>query len=117
MNSLEDIGNIIETGVLVIGGGASGLWASNRARELGCDVLVVDKGPQDWGGLASMSGGDFDAVLPGENVEDFVKDLVYYYDGLCEQDLIEEIFKHSYERLKDYQRFGCEFKTEPDGKL
>ena len=117
MTVLENIGNVIETDILVIGGGASGLWAANRARELGSDVFVVDKGPKDWGGLASKSGGDFDAVLPGENVDDFVKDLVYYYDGLCEQDLIEEIFTHSYERLKDYQKFGCEFKTESDGKL
>jgi len=114
---LESMGKIIETGVLVIGGGPSGLWAANRAAELGSDVLVVDKGPQDWGGLASQSGGDFDAVLPGENVDDFVQDLVYYYDGLCEQDLMEEIYKHSYERLTDYQRFGCEFLTGQDGKL
>ena len=42
--------NIIETDILVIGGGASGLWAANRAKELGSDVLVVDKGPSDWGG-------------------------------------------------------------------
>lgn len=117
MTRLEDLGKVIETGVLVIGGGASGLWAANRARELGCDVLVVDKGPRDWGGLASMSGGDIEAVLPGENVDDLVKDLVYYYDGLCEQDRMEEIFKRSFDRLQDYQRFGCEFKTGPDGKL
>lgn len=110
-------GNVIETDVLVIGGGASGLWAANRAKELGSDVLVVDKGPPDWGGLAALSGGDFDAVLPGENADDFVEDLVYYYDGLCEQDLLEEIFKHSFARLLDYQRLGCRFRTGPDGKL
>jgi succinate dehydrogenase / fumarate reductase flavoprotein subunit len=117
MAKLESLGKIIEVDVLVIGGGPSGLWAANRAKELGSDVLVVDKGPQDWGGLASLSGGDMDAVLPGENVDDFVQDLVYYYDGLCEQDLLEEIFKHSFERLTDYQRLGCQFLTSPDGKL
>jgi succinate dehydrogenase/fumarate reductase flavoprotein subunit len=109
--------NIIETDVLIIGGGASGLWAANRAKELGSDVLIVDKGPADWGGLAAMSGGDFDAVLPDENVDDFVKDLVYYYDGLCEQDLMEEIFKHSFDRLQDYEKLGCQFLTGADGKL
>jgi len=117
MAALGNLGKLVETEVLVIGGGASGLWAANRARELGCDVLVVDKGPRDWGGLASMSGGDLDAVLPGENVDDVVRDLVYYYDGLCEQDLMEEIFNRSFDRLKDYQRLGCEFFTGPDGKL
>jgi succinate dehydrogenase/fumarate reductase flavoprotein subunit len=117
MSKLESLGKVIETDVLVIGGGAAGLWAANRGRELNSNVLIVDKGPRDWGGLVSMSGGDFDAVLPEENIDDFVKDLVYYYDGLCEQDLMEELLKRSFDRLKDYQRFGCEFLTESDGRL
>jgi len=117
MVKLEKLGKIIETEVLVIGGGSSGLWAANRAREFASDVLMVDKGPKDWGGLASSAGGDFNAVLPEENLDDFVKDIVYYYDGLCEQDLIEQLFKQSFNRLKDYQRLGCQFLTKPDGKL
>jgi succinate dehydrogenase / fumarate reductase flavoprotein subunit len=117
MDKLENLGTIITTDVLVIGGGPSGLWAANRARELGSNVTVVDKGPQDWGGLASLSGGDFDAVLPEENIDDFIQDLVYYYDGLCEQDFMGHIYQHSYERLKDYETLGCQFLTEADGKL
>jgi succinate dehydrogenase/fumarate reductase flavoprotein subunit len=117
MTKLESLGKVINTDVLVIGGGSAGLWAAKRAGEQGCNVLIVDKGPQDWGGLASLAGGDFDAVLPAENVDNFVKDLVYYYDGLCEQDLMEELFKRSFDRLKDYQEFGCEFLTAPDGRL
>lgn len=114
---LESLGKVIATDILIIGGGSSGLWAGNRASELGSSVLIVDKGPIDWGGLASMAGGDFDAVLPGENVEDFVEDIVYYYDGLCEQDLVEELLRQSFDRLTDYQRLGCQFLTGPDGKL
>jgi succinate dehydrogenase/fumarate reductase flavoprotein subunit len=117
MADLNSLGKVYETDVLIIGGGPSGLWAANRAAELGRDVLLVDKGPQDWGGLVGLSGGDYDAVLPEENVDDFVQDLVYYYDGLCEQDLMEMVYKHSYERLKDYERFGCEFRRDTEGKL
>ena len=117
MAKIESLGKVIDTDVLVIGGGSAGLWTAKRAGEQGCNVLIVDKGPQDWGGLASLAGGDFDAVLPEENVDNFVKDLVYYWDGLCEQDLMEGLFKRSFERLKDYQKFGCEFLTAPDGRL
>ncbi len=117
MTKLESLGKVIETDILVIGGGSTGLWAAKRAGEQGSNVLIVEKGPRDWGGLASMAGGDFDAVLPGENVDDFVEDLVYYYDGLCEQDLMEKLFQQSFDRLKDYQRFGCEFLKNPDGRL
>lgn len=117
MAKLESLGKILQADVLVIGGGSAGLWAAKRAAEQGGNVLIVDKGPRDWGGLASIAGGDFDAVFPSENVDNFVKDLVYYYDGLCEQDLMVELFKQSFDRLKDYQRFGCEFLTGPDGRL
>jgi succinate dehydrogenase/fumarate reductase flavoprotein subunit len=114
--NLEKLGKVIDADVLIIGGGASGLWSALRAREFIDKVLVVDKGPRDWGGLASMAGGDFDAVLPGESVEQWIEDLVYYYDGLCQQDLMEEVFKQTYDRFKDYERFGAQFFTLPDGQ-
>ncbi len=117
MTTREKRANIIETDVLVIGGGSTGLWAATRARQLGSHVLVVDKGPRDWGGLMAMSGGDFDAVLPEENLDDFVQDLVYYYDGLCQQDLVEALLGKTFDRLKDFERLGCQFLTSPDGRL
>ena len=87
----------LETDVLIIGGGSAGLWAANRFKDLQPekDVLIVDKGPKDWGGLMTMAGGDFDAVMPDESLDDWVEDLVYYFDGLCDQPLIEEILSHS----------------------
>ena len=45
------------TDLLVIGCGFSGMWAAMRARDFLDDVLVVDKGPRDWGGLGGLSGG------------------------------------------------------------
>jgi succinate dehydrogenase/fumarate reductase flavoprotein subunit len=113
----KETDTVIETDVLVIGGGSSGLWAANRAKRLGVNVLVADKGPRDWGGLMAMSGGDFDAILPEEQVDDFVQDLVYYYDGLCEQDLIKRLLGSSFDRLKDYMNLGCRFLKGPDGRL
>jgi len=117
MSSLESQGKVIETDVLVIGGGVSGLWAANRARAFVDRVTIVDKGPKDWGGQASMSGGAMDAAVPPDTADDFVKDLVYYYDGLCDQDFWGEIFSRSFDRMRDYQELGYEFITQPDGKL
>ena len=37
------------TDVLVIGGGMGGAWAAKTAAKQVRDVLVVDKGPRDWG--------------------------------------------------------------------
>ena len=119
MKYLDIKENLINTDILIIGGGSAGLWAANRAKELNpeINVTIVDKGPMDWGGLMSMAGGDFDAVLPGENVDEWVEDLVYYYDGLCDQELVENLLKHSYERMQDYERLGCKFFRKEDGSL
>ena len=105
--------------VLIIGGGSAGMWAAKRLKEENesIDVLIVDKSAADWGGLMSLSGGDFDAVTPADNLDDWVRDLVYYYDGLCDQELIETLFRESYALLKEYERLGCEYTYESEGKL
>ncbi len=64
-----------------------------------------------------MSGGDFDVVLPDEKVDDWVQDLVYYYDGLCDQELVEALLSQSYERMRDYERLGCRFYRKENGML
>ena len=109
----------LETDVLIIGGGSAGMWAANRFSDLQPDkrVLIVDKGPKDWGGLMSMAGGDFDAVQPDESIDDWMEDFVYYFDGLCDQPLMEEILKHSYDRMEDYKKYGYEFFKKEDGTL
>lgn len=108
--------NILETDVLVIGGGFSGTWAAIKAREHVRNVLMVDKGPRDWGGLGSMSGGDMIVKQPEFEASDLVDELTYYYDGLCEQDVLEEILNLSYDRFMDLERMGHRFHRE-DGEL
>jgi len=117
MVKLESLAKVIETDILVLGGGPSGLWAAKKAKEFADRVVIVDKGPRDWGGLASGAHGGFVAVLPEENMYDFLDDIVYFFDGLCDQKLIEKILEQSIHRLEDYMRLGVEFFTKPDGKL
>lgn len=111
--------HVIDCDLLVVGGGSAGLWAAHRFIEAAPDkkVCVVDKGPEDWGGLMAMAGGDFEAVLPPDNVDDWLEDLVYYFDGLCDQPLMQALLEQSSHRMADYERFGCEFFHKPDGAL
>lgn len=106
----------LHTDVLVIGGGFSGTWAAIKAREYVKNVLIADKGPRDWGGLGSMSGGDMIVKQPEFEASDLVDELTYYYDGLCEQDVLEEILELSYDRFMDLERMGHHFYRE-DGVL
>ena len=108
-----------DTDILIIGAGSAGLWAAYTAKKQNPDqrVLLVDKGPSNWGGLMSAAGGDLDVVMPDENIEDWLKDWVYYYDGLCDQDLHEKLFKRSYDILQQYLEWGCEYLTDENGKM
>lgn len=107
----------IKTDVLIIGAGPSGMWAAKHLKELDPElrVTVVDKAGADWGGLMTMSEGDFDAVTPEENIDAWVKDLVYYWDGLCDQELMETLFRASYDRLCEYEKLGCAYTRKEDG--
>jgi len=107
----------VNTDVLIIGAGPAGMWTAKHLKELNenLQVTVVDKAGADWGGLMTMSEGDFDAVLPKENVDDWVKDLVYYWDGLCDQTLMKTLFDCSYDRLCEYEKLGCAYTRDTDG--
>ena len=115
--NLESQGHVLQTEVLVLGGGLSGLWSAIKAKEHVDDVLIVDKGPLNWGGLGSMCGGDIDVWNPEHDVMDWVDDLVYYFDGLIEQDVIEGLLRNSYERFLDYENMGHKFARDENGNL
>ncbi len=118
MTELDAFGTVIETDVLVIGGGMAGLWTAKKAKEDLNRVLVVEKGPpMGFAGQGYFSGGGIEAAPPGADPSDHVKDAVYLADGLYEQDLLEKIFQQSWDRIEELQRLGVEFLTEEDGRL
>jgi len=114
---IDTDGYTYATDLLVIGTGFSGMWAAKRAKELGVDVLVVDKGPRDWGGLGGMSGGDMIVKQPDMDLRNLLDDLVYYYDGLADQDILSFILEKSYERFMDFENLGHKFARNDKGEL
>jgi succinate dehydrogenase / fumarate reductase, flavoprotein subunit len=115
--NLESQGHVLQTEVLVLGGGLSGLWSSIKARDHVEDVLVVDKGPLHWGGLGSFCGADMDVWDPEVSIDKWVDDLVFYFDGLIEQDVGESLIFDSYDRFLDYENMGHKFARGVDDKL
>lgn len=111
-----NIDHHIKADVLVIGSGFAGFWTAISAREHVENVVVIDKGPADWGGLGTASGGDFQCVQD-TTAEAALDDLVYYHDGLCDQPLIKNILQQSYERFQHYERLGVHFARDDSGRL
>lgn len=115
--SLDELGHVFQTDVLILGGGVAGMWAARKARQYVDDVMIVDKGPLDWGGQASMCGGDMVVWDPKEDVRDWVADLVYYFDGLVEQDVLEGLMKRSWQCMREYEAMGHLFARDEAGEL
>ena len=105
----------LQTDVLIIGGGFSGMWAAKTARRHVRNVLIVDKGPLDWGGLGGMSDGNFIVPHEGEDLDAWLDDIVFYYDGLCDQPETLATLWKARERFHDYEAMGHTFSRRADG--
>jgi len=113
---LEEIGKVHKTDVLIVGGGIAGLFAAIRAKEFVEHVTVVDKGPIGKTSQAYFALGGHQVLLPGDDLEAWLSDVVYFTDGLCDQELVESIYLETYNRIRDLERFGVEFIKEPNGR-
>lgn len=107
--------SVVDTDVLIIGGGISGLWAAIRAREYGARVAVVDKGPIGFTSQGFYALANQAALLPEDNLDEWLEELVYLTDGLLEQDVAEAVLKQSLDRIKDYERLGITFRKGATG--
>jgi succinate dehydrogenase/fumarate reductase flavoprotein subunit len=108
---------IIETDVLVVGGGGAGFRAAIGAKQAGVRVLLVSKGPLARCGATPMAGADFtlDGLslsrmgFPGEpkdTKEKFFKDIVTQGFFLNNQKLLEQYIHAAPARLKELLDWG-----------
>jgi len=102
--------NIVETDVLVIGGGMAGCFAAIKANEQGVDVTLVDKGYVSKSGQTPFAGGcavfnpglrhKLDALMDHvSTVGEYVNNRVW----------TEIVFEDSYARYKDLISWGVKF--------
>lgn len=101
----------LKTDVLVVGGGIAGCMASIRARELGADVVLVEKGNTRRSGCAATGIDHCWSYIPHIHeqecsVEDLVEDHARNADGFIFKDLVYTIASNSYKRVMDLERFG-----------
>ena len=63
-NSLDSLGTVITTDVLVLGAGGAGMCAALKAKESKADVLLIDKCGIGWNGQVPIGGGILAYVYP-----------------------------------------------------
>src|SRR3972149_5223746 len=108
MNRVGELGEVISTDVLVIGGGISGLLASIKAKDTVDDVVVVDKGGIGWAGQVVVSGGDCALIRP-EDAGDHFEWLLETGEYLNNRDWSHAFAHEMYGCIKEVADMGLPF--------
>jgi fumarate reductase (CoM/CoB) subunit A len=115
MNALQ----VLETDVLVIGGGVTATRAAISAYDEGANVVLADKG------IVGKSGGGPVAysvtaalIRPPDSPEALFQDMVKSGQGLNNQRLVRVFAEDVAQgRVLDLEKFGIVFARTPDGNL
>ena len=107
---------VIETDVLVIGGGIAGCFAAVKAREQGVDVTLVNKGVIGRSGMSPWAHGTM--VVPPERTDKMEEIKQQAYTGgeyLNNRTWTERLIKESYARFQDLLSWDQPFLKDEKG--
>jgi len=110
--------NVIETDVLIIGGGLSGIFAAIKARKEGVDVTIVEKGYVGKSG-AALYANNTSIFNPewGHNLKEWMTQIAETGDYMNNPEMTEITLKESYERYQDLRSYGVEYPKGEDGEI
>lgn len=97
---------IVETDVLVIGGGGAGMRAALAAREKGARVLLVSKTPMGKSTCTYLSAGGFTLAVEGMSKETHRELTLQAGRGINERELVDIFVEEAPERIRELERFG-----------
>jgi succinate dehydrogenase / fumarate reductase, flavoprotein subunit len=120
VNALDDLGTVVETDILIVGGGIAGLAAAVAAKEgsPATRVLVVEKNFSGWAGQANKGAGIFMFLGPDDPVDRF---LDYHTRNigmfLEDQELLRAFASQSQATIERLDSWSHTFCRDADGRL
>ena len=111
-------GVLVETDVLVVGGGAGGLIAALSAKRhgpRGAQVTLVDAAMIGRCGHTAFSNAWTIVALPNDDIDGILREIVAGNDGIADQELVRATLADSYERLRDFESMGMKFERDEQG--
>jgi succinate dehydrogenase/fumarate reductase flavoprotein subunit len=101
--------NILETDVLVVGGGFAGCFAAIKAREAGAKVIMAVKGRTGRSGLTPWANSWFVFKdTRGVTREQYLRQFVLSGEYLNNMDFVEILMAESYERYLEVSSWGAQ---------
>ena len=120
MTNLDNIGDVISTDVLIVGGGIGGLAAAIRVKEENpeTDVLIVEKQTAGYAGKATKIGGILAFLGPDNDADKFV-DFQVNASGvfLNDQELLYKYITSTYNTIEKFAEWGDKLAKTPDGDM
>ncbi len=115
----HQLGQLLETDVLVLGSGASGCGAAIGARTQGASVLLLDKAKLESSGCCGGGNDHYMAVLDEGHPTDTVESLCEFYSkpiiGWSASMIKNGWYRNMRPILEMLENAGLEFVREPDG--
>jgi succinate dehydrogenase/fumarate reductase flavoprotein subunit len=116
MSKVEGV--LIDTDVLVIGGGAGGLLAALSAKRHGppgTRVTIVDSWMVGRTGHTAFSNAWTIVAFPDDDIDGILREIVAGNDGIADQVMVRESLADSYARFKDFEAMGMVFSRDEQG--
>lgn len=113
---------VIETDILVIGGGLAGAFAAVKAREAGArKVTLVSKGKLGKDSVSTFAAGVWAGGFhPGDDRGEAFKKIALSEGlgaGLYDEEWLNAFLDESYGRILDMDKWGVEWEKTADGKF
>ena len=120
MATLEELGEVVKTDVLIVGGGIGGLAAAIRAKETSpnVDVLMVEKQTVGFAGKATKIGGILAFLAPNNKADTFIEFQVKTAgEFLNDQEALTAYVNDTYGAIQQLGKWGANLAKGPDGQL
>jgi fumarate reductase flavoprotein subunit len=110
---------VVQTDLVVIGGGGAGLRAAIAAAEFdpALRVALVSKVVPMRSHTVAAEGGAAAVVRADDSLHNHFDDTVSGGDWLCEQDVVEYFVAHCADEMIRLERWGCPWSRTDDGRV
>jgi fumarate reductase flavoprotein subunit len=110
---------IVDTDVVVVGGGGAGLRAAIAVaeRDRALKVALVSKVVPMRSHTVAAEGGSAGVVRPDDSLDNHFDDTVSGGDWLCDQDVVEYFVAHCTEEMTQLEHWGCPWSRKEDGHV